>query len=249
MLLKEKVAIITGAASGFGKETSKLFADEGAKVIGVDYNEEGQEVIDEINDNGGEAVFVQGDVSKAEDVKKFVDEAINTYGRIDILFNNAGIYIPGKVDEIDIDNWKRVLDVNLDGVFLGCKYAVTHMKENSDGGVIINTGSAAGLMGFPDAVSYAASKGAVVSLTKALAVDHADDNIRVNCICPGTGETEMTREVLEDEQLREMFLQPIPLNEFGQPDDIANAALFLASDLSSYITGVALPVDGGWTMS
>lgn len=246
MILKDKVAVITGAASGFGKETALLFAKEGAKVVVVDYSESGEEVVEEIKAKSGDAIFCKADVSKVEDVKAFIDATINTFGKIDILFNNAGIYIPGKVDELEVDDWDRVININLKGVYLGSKYALSYMKEN--GGVIINTSSASGIIGFPDAASYAASKGGVVSLTKAMAVDYAKNNIRVNCICPGTGETGMTKEVLENKELREMFAAPIPLGRFAQPSDIANAALFLASDLSSYLTGVALPVDGGWTV-
>ncbi|SHF83922.1 NAD(P)-dependent dehydrogenase, short-chain alcohol dehydrogenase family [Caldanaerobius fijiensis DSM 17918] len=249
MLLKDKVAIITGAGSGFGRETSLLFAQEGAKIVAVDYNSEsGQKTADDIKANNGEAIFVKADVSKEEDVKRFVDEAIKAFGKLDIIFNNAGIYIPGNAEALASEDWDKVININLKGVFLGCKYAIPYLKKNG-GGVIINTASAASLIGFPDAVAYAASKGGVLSLTKAIAVDHAKDNIRANCICPGTGETGMTREVLENKELREMFLAPIPLKRFAQPIDVAHAALFLASDMSSYITGVALPVDGGWTMS
>ena len=209
MLLKDKVAIITGSASGFGKETALLFAKEGAKLVLVDYNPSGEEVAEEINNSGGQAIFVKADVSCDKDVEKFINLAVETFYKVDILFNNAGIYIPGKAHELDVNDWDRVVDINLKSVYLGSKYAVPHMKEN--GGVIINTASAAGIIGFPDAVSYAASKGGVVSLTKAMAVDYAQYNIRVNCICPGTGATGMTKEILEDKQLSEMFLAPIPL--------------------------------------
>ena len=248
MLLKDKVAVITGAASGFGKEASLLFSKQGAKIVAVDYDVAGEKVVEEIKRNGCEAIFVKADVSSDEDVKNFIDKAIQQFGKIDILFNNAGVYVPGKADELSETDWDRVMNINLKSVYLGSKYAVPHMKTNNEG-VIINTASAAGIIGFPDAISYAASKGGVVSLTKAMAVDYAQHNIRVNCICPGTGETGMTKDVLENKKLREMFLAPIPLKRFGQVEDIANAALFLASDLSSYLTGVVLPVDGGWTVA
>ncbi|MTI79993.1 MAG: SDR family oxidoreductase [Firmicutes bacterium] len=247
MLLKDKVAVITGAASGFGKETCNLFAAEGAKIAAVDYSEEGAITAEDIINKNGEAIFVRADVSKEEDVKNYIDEALSKFDKIDIVFNNAGIFVPGKADELSIEDWDKVMDINLKGVFLGCKYAIPHLKDN--GGVIINTASAAGLIGFPDSISYAASKGGVVSLTRSVAVDYVNDNIRANCICPGTGRTRMTEEVLQNEQMKEMFLNPIPMKRFAQPIDIANAALFLASDLSSYLTGVALPVDGGWTMA
>ncbi len=247
MLLKDKVAIVTGSASGFGRETSLLFAKEGAKLVVVDYNPFGEKVAEEINRYGGESIFIEADVSSEKDVENLVEKTVQNFGKIDILFNNAGIYIPGKADELAVTDWERVIDINLKSVYLGSKYVVPYMKAN--GGVIISTASAAGIIGFPDAVSYAASKGGVVSLTKAMAVDYAQYNIRVNCICPGTGETGMTKELLENKQLSEMFLAPIPLKRFAQPSDIANAALFLASDMSSYLTGVALPVDGGWTVA
>ncbi|MDN6626903.1 MAG: SDR family oxidoreductase [Pisciglobus halotolerans] len=248
MLLKDKVVIVTGAASGFGRDTSLLFAEEGAKVIAVDFNKEGvNETVEQIKTAGREATSIQADVSSDEDVHNFMKKAVQTYGKIDILFNNAGIYVPGKADEVSEDDWDKMMNVNLKSVYLGSKHAVPYMKENGSG-VIINTASAAGIIGFPNAVAYAASKGGVVSLTKAMAVDYASENIRVNCICPGTGETGLTKEVLENEQLREMFLAPIPMGRFAQPQDIAKAALFLASDLSAYLTGVALPVDGGWTV-
>jgi len=249
MLLKDRVAIITGGGSGFGRATALLFAKEGARVTVVDYVEESAiKVADEIKSAGGESIAVKADVSDEKDVKHFVDETIRAFGKLDIVFNNAGIYIPGNAEQQKVEDWNRVLDVNLKGVFLGCKYAIPHMKENG-GGVIINTASAAALIGFPEAIAYAASKGGVVSLTRAVALDYAKFNIRANCICPGTSETAITKDVLADPQLRAMFLAPIPLGRFGQADDIAKAALFLASDLSAYITGAVLPVDGGWTMA
>ncbi len=246
MLLEDKVAVITGAASGFGRESCLLFAQEGAKIVAADNNDAGHEVAKEIIAAGGDAVFVLTDVSKEDQVKNLMDEAISAYGKIDIIFNNAGIYLYGKADELSLEDWKKVIDINLTGVFLGCKYGIPHLKNNQ-GGVIINTASAAGLIGFPDSVSYAASKGGVVSLTKNIAVDYAKDNIRANCICPGTGKTRMTEEVLKTEKNYQAFLDPIPLKRFAEPNDVAQAALFLASDMSAYITGCALPVDGGWT--
>ena len=248
MLLKDKVVIITGATSGFGKETALLFAKEGAKIVAVGYRKNGEKLLDEIKEIGGDAIFVKANVSVEQEVISLVNKTIETYGKIDILFNNAGIFIPGTADEISSNDWDKVININLKGVYLGCKYSVPHMMKNG-GGVIINTSSASGIIGFPDAVAYAASKGGIVSLTKAMALDYAKDNIRVNCICPGTGETDMTKEALENEESKKMLLSPIPMGRFGQPKDVANAALFLASDMSSYLTGVVLPVDGGWTMA
>lgn len=248
MLLENKVAIITGAGSGFGRATAELYAKEGAKIVAVDFNEETvQETVTAIQDNGGEAVAVKADVSMDEDVKNFIQTAIDTYGKIDILFNNAGIYAPGTVEETDIDDWNHSLDVNITALFLAGKYAIPYLKESK--GNIINTASAGGIIGFPNAISYATTKGAVISFTRAMAVDYAEAGVRINAICPGTGETGMTKDLLEIDEIYEGFVSPIPMKRLGKPNDIANAALFLGSDQASYITGHALPVDGGWTMS
>lgn len=248
MLLENKVAVITGAGSGFGQATSEIFAREGASIVAVDINLEAAEAVaDAITKAGGKAIAVGADVADPAAVEGFINRAVEEFGQLDILFNNAGIYVPGNVEETSIEDWDRVSDVNLKSVFLGMKYAMPHLKKTK--GNIISTASAGGIIGFPDAVSYGATKGGVVSLTRAAAVDYARHDIRVNCICPGTGETGMTRGLLEDSTIKDAFLAPIPLHRLGQPDDVAKAALFLASDLSGYISGHALPVDGGWTMS
>lgn len=248
MILQDKVAVITGAGSGFGKLTSELFAKEGAKIVAVDFNiESAEKTAAEIKSNGGSAIAIKADVSSEEDVKNFIQKAVDEYGKIDILFNNAGVFKPGNVEETSYADFRKSFAVNVDSIFFGCKYAIKYLKESK--GVIINTASAGGIIGFPQAIGYGASKGAVTSMTRAIAVDYAKDGIRVNAICPGTARTGMTKEALEDENMSNAYLAPIPMGRFGTAEDIAKAALFLASDQSSYITGQSLSVDGGWTMS
>ena len=248
MLLENKVAIITGAGSGFGRATAELFAREGARVVVVDIDgDAAQATVAAVKAAGGQATAVTADVADEDAVKGFVDTAVDTYGKLDVLFNNAGTYAPGNVEETDLDSWNRSVAVNLTSAFLGMKYAMPHLKETK--GSVISTASAGGLIGFPGAIGYAATKGGVISLTRGAAVDYARDGVRVNAICPGTGVTGMTEGLLENPDIEAGFLAPIPMGRLGRPNDVASAAVYLASDLSSYITGHALPVDGGWTMS
>jgi len=247
--LDGKVALITGGASGIGRATALLFAREGAAVAVVDSNEhEGPAVVQRIIEEGGRAIFVRGDVTRAADCQLAVLQTVEKLGKLDILFNNAGIIRRASVVETSVEEWDRVMATNVKSVFLLSKYAIPIMAK-AGGGVIINTASAWGLVGGPNAASYCASKGAVVLLTKAMALDHGAQNIRVNCICPGDTDTSMLRN--EARQLgipEEQFLGESakrPLQRVGRPEEIAQAALYLASDASSFVTGTALVVDGG----
>lgn len=245
-----KVAIITGAASGIGKATSILFAQEGAKVVVADIRVElGEETVKMINESGGKAIFVNTDVSKAEDVKNMVKTAVGTYGRLDIIFNNAGIEgVSTDTANYPENIFDKVIAVNLKGVWLGIKYAVPELLKNG-GGSIINTSSVAGLVGFAGLSAYNATKGGIIQLTKTAALEYAKQNIRVNCIAPGVIETPMVDRVLERQpEAKAAFVQMEPVGRFGKPEEVAKAALFLASDDSSFITGAVLVVDGGLTV-
>jgi NAD(P)-dependent dehydrogenase (short-subunit alcohol dehydrogenase family) len=247
--LRGKVAIITGGASGIGRATALLFAKEGAAVVIADLNETaGQTVVDEICNSGGRAVFEKADVTRAADCKRVVDRVVREFGKIHLLFNNAGIIRRATITELSEEDWDRVMEVNVKSIFLMARLVVPVMAR-SGGGSIINTASGWGLSGGAKAAVYCASKGAVVLLTKAMALDHGPQNIRVNCICPGDTDTAMLRN--EAQQLgepAERFLAEAarrPLGRVGTPDEIAQAALYLASDASSFVTGTALVVDGG----
>jgi NAD(P)-dependent dehydrogenase (short-subunit alcohol dehydrogenase family) len=248
-VLTDKRALITGGASGIGRATAKLFAQEGAAVAIADLDEDGGEaVVQTIRDAGGQAVFVLCNVSQAADCQRAVRCIVDELGGLDILFNNAGIIRRATVLETSEDEWDQVMAVNVKSVFLMSKYAIPVMEE-AGGGVIINMGSGWGLIGGGDAVSYCASKGAVVNMTRAMAIDHGRGNIRVNCICPGDTDTGMLRDearqlgVPNTEFLAEAATRP--LGRVGTPEDIAQAALYLVSDAASFVTGTVLVVDGG----
>ena len=249
--LKGKVAVITGAASGIGHASALLFAREGAAVVIADLNPEaGEEAAARIRGEGGEAVFVPVDVADSGQVERMVRGAVEAFGRVDVLFNNAGVNFPATVVDVGEDAWQRSLDVNLKGVMLGCRHAIPEMLKTG-GGSIINTASMLGLVASPRQAPYSAAKGAVVMLTRQMAIDYATCNIRVNCLCPSEVNTEMNRRFIEqspdpDAELRRVLAR-IPMDRMAEPEEIAAAALFLASDDSSYITGVVLPVDGGLT--
>lgn len=246
--IEGKVALVTGAASGIGRATSALFAREGAAVVLVDIRDEGRAIAKEIADQGGKAIFVRADVARAADCASAVRKAEDAFGRLDILFNNAGIIRRASVVDTSEADWDRAMAVNVKSIFLMSKAAIPVMARQG-GGVIVNTGSGWGLVGGRDAASYCASKGAVVNLTRAMALDHAPHRIRVNCVCPGDTDTPMLRE--EARQLGEdavAFLRGSaqrPLGRMGRPEEIAQAVLFLASDAASFVTGSIVVVDGG----
>jgi NAD(P)-dependent dehydrogenase (short-subunit alcohol dehydrogenase family) len=247
--LTGKVALITGGASGIGRATALLFAREGAAVSIIDLNDPmGQAVAREIIHDGGRAIFEHADVTRTADCQRVVQRTLRELGGIHILFNNAGIIRRASVVELSEEDWDRVMAVNVKSIFLMSRQVIPIMAK-AGGGSIINTASGWGLAGGPRAAVYCASKGAVVLLTKAMAVDHGPQKIRVNCICPGDTDTGMLRN--EAQQLGEredVFLAESarrPLGRIGKPEEIAHAALYLASDAASFVTGTALVVDGG----
>jgi NAD(P)-dependent dehydrogenase (short-subunit alcohol dehydrogenase family) len=248
-VLADKCALISGGASGIGRATALLFAREGAAVAIADLDESrGLEVVGQIQEGGGCAVFVLCNVAVAADCRRAVRATVEELGGLDILFNNAGIIRRADVVDTTEEEWDRVMAVNAKSVFLMSKYAVPVMAERG-GGVIVNTASGWGLAGGRNAVAYCASKAAVVNLTRAMALDHGGQNIRVNCVCPGDTNTPMLRD--EARQLGEQegaFLAEAadrPLGRVGRPEEIAQAVLYLASDAASFVSGAALVVDGG----
>lgn len=248
MRLNDRVCLITGAGSGIGLETALLFAQEGAHVVAVDLNEEtGAETTRLIADKGGTATFVRADVSLSKDCQHMVAHAEQTFGALHVMFNNAGIMLSedGNAVETDEAIWDTTMNVNLKGVFLGCKYGIPALRR-AGGGSLINTASFVALMGAATPqIAYTASKGGVLALTRELAVLHAKENIRANAICPGPLRTELLMKFLDTEEKQRRRLVHIPMGRFGEAREIAAAALFLASDESSFVTGTELIVDGG----
>lgn len=249
MRLKDKVALITGGTSGIGEATAFAFAQEGAEVTITGRNEErGRAVVNKITGRGGHAMFVETDVRLMDDCRRSVEQTISAFGRLDILFNNAGVFYAHNTIDCSEEEWDLQIDVNLKGTFLMSKCALPHMIAQGSG-VIVNNSSGWGLVGGDKAVAYCASKGGVVLLTKAMAIDHGREGIRVNCICPGDVETPM---LPEDARFRGLNWDEYiagcanrPMGRVGTAEEIAKVALFLASDDSSFMTGAAIAVDGG----
>ena len=247
MRISDKVAIITGAASGIGRATAILFAKEGGKVVVADKNEVGgNETVDLIRSDGGQAIFDYVNVTSATDIQGMVKTTIDTYGKLNILVNNAGIAIRLPVVDLSEEDWDRNIDVNLKSIYLSSKYAIPRMIENG-GGSIVNIASIYGIVGGRIRAAYAASKGGVVNLTRSMALDYALHKIRVNCVCPGFVNTPLLKNILKNKEEYQALADLHPMGRLGDMLEIALGVLYLASDESSFVTGIALPIDGGYT--
>ncbi|MEF8795049.1 MAG: glucose 1-dehydrogenase [Salinivenus sp.] len=252
MQLADKTALITGAAMGIGRACALRFAEEGAQLVVADVDAEaGRSVVDEIREDGGEAHFVEVDVRRRADNERMIDDCRDAYGRLDILFCNAGITLPKTLPESSDEEIDEVFDVNVKGLMYAARHAIPIMQAQEDGGSILFTASKTGLVAQKDSPVYCASKGAAVLLAKALALDYAQDDIRVNALCPGVIDTPMLRRFADampdPEAAWREYEQEQPIGRLGTPEECADAALWLVSDHASFITGVALPVDGGFT--
>jgi NAD(P)-dependent dehydrogenase (short-subunit alcohol dehydrogenase family) len=244
--LSQKFAIVTGGASGIGAATACLFADEGARVAILDRDlARSQEQVARIHDTGGTAFAWQCDVNNAGQVEAVIGEAANRFGPPHVLFNNAGIAIRQSVADADPEDWDRVIATNLRGAFLCSKYCLSHFGPK--GGSIIHVSSVTGVIGVRCRAAYSAAKGALTALTRNMAIDYADRNIRVNCVCPGFVSTPLIQKLIDDPERHSRLIKMHPLGRLGEPEDVARAVLFLASDDSAWITGISLLVDGGFS--
>ena len=247
MRLKGKIALITGFGSGLGRAIAIHFAAEGVSVMGTSTTDaKGKETLEMIKRNGGEALFRAGDVRRTEEMKKVVEEAVTRFGGLDIVVNSAGVRTNGSITEITEEDWDRTIDTNLRGVFVVSRLAIPEMVKRG-GGVIINISARSGMTGQAGRAAYCASKGALITLTEAMAEDHAPQKIRVNCICPGPTRTPMVDTSTPEKLAR--YAKRVPLGRIGEADDIAQAAVFLASDEASHVTAAILPVDGGMRLT
>jgi len=240
-MLENKVAIVTGGSTGIGKATAAKYREYGAEVVIANRSADaGQGTAEELG-----CVFRQCDVAEYDQVEALVEAAVEKYGQLDVMVNNAGIGRVGAVEEMALDDWHDVMRINLNGVMHGTRAALPHLKESE--GSIINIASIYGLVAAPEATAYAAAKGGIVNFTRSVAIDYAKENVRVNSICPGFVETPMTEPSFEDEAFYEYVHGQTPIGRVAQPEEIAGLAMFLASEEASYITGTNIPVDGGWT--
>jgi NAD(P)-dependent dehydrogenase (short-subunit alcohol dehydrogenase family) len=247
MDLSGKVAIVAGGGMGIGRATAMLLAQKGANVVVADLNEEaGLETLKDIQSNGGDGIFIQANVTDWEDINHLVAQILERFQKIDILFSSVGVYARAKLVDTDETLWDRIMEINVKSAFLLCKAVIPEMIRNQGGSIILSSSSVGWHDSAPNIAAYATSKFAITGLTKSVACEHLTDHIRVNCICPGPTDTPMIRGGRSPEEL-EAFINAIPIKRLASPVEIAQAVLFLASDESAYITGVAFPVDGGQT--
>lgn len=245
MRFANKVAIVTGGASGIGETTVRLFAKEGAKVVIADFSARGQELSEQLNGEGYDTLFVKTDVTKEDEVKQMVQATVAKYGKLDILFANAGIAKDAPADQLSLEDWQKTIDINLTGVFLSDKYAIEQMLEQGTGGAIVNCGSIHSHAGKAGVTAYSSAKGGVKLLSQTLGITYAKQGIRVNAVCPGYIDTPLIAG--RNEAMNEHLVSLHPMGRLGKPEEVAKAVLFLASDDASFITGTSLLVDGGYT--